>query len=88
MYDFECWPTRKTGELFYIKGRIGWRGLKRKDFCEEGPYLITGMHIDDNGCVDWRSCFRIPERKYKESPEIMVAQEDLVITKDGTIGKD
>ncbi|MDG4560910.1 MAG: restriction endonuclease subunit S [Candidatus Competibacter sp.] len=87
MYNLRHWPTRKVGDLFHVNGRIGWRGLKRRDFCSDGPYLITGMHIDDNGSVDWRSCFHIPLRKYEESPEIKVAPRDLVITKDGTIGK-
>lgn len=87
MYKFAHWPTQSVGNLFYVKGRIGWRGLKRKDFCNEGPYLITGMHIADSGDVDWAACFRIPQRRYDESPEIVVSPDDLVITKDGTIGK-
>ena len=87
MYEFAHWPTDTVQELFYVKGRIGWRGLKRKDFSGDGPYLITGMHINDSGGVDWDACFRIPQRKYDESPEIMVSRDDLVITKDGTIGK-
>jgi len=45
------------------------------------------MHIDGTGRVDWNSCFRIPRRKFDESPEIQVKVGDLVITKDGTIGK-
>jgi type I restriction enzyme S subunit len=87
MFDLSNWPKKPVSDLFYVKGRIGWRGLKRKDFCSEGPYLITGMHIDDDGSVNWNSCFRIPVHKYEESPEIKIAVDDLVITKDGTIGK-
>lgn len=37
--------------------------------------------------MDWGACFHIPQRKYDESPEIQVRVGDLVITKDGTIGK-
>jgi len=87
MSDFPHWPTRPTGDVFYVKGRIGWRNLRRSDFCEDGPHLITGMHIDESGRVDWSSCFHIPKRKFDESPEIQVKVGDLVITKDGTIGK-
>lgn len=87
MSDFPHWPTRPTGDVFYVKGRIGWRNLRRSDFCEDGPHLITGMHIDDSGRIDWNSCFHIPRRKFDESPEIQVKVGDLVITKDGTIGK-
>ena len=87
MSDFPHWPTRPTGKLFHVKGRIGWRNLRRSDFCEDGPYLITGMHIDDAGRVDWNACFHIPRQKFDESPEIQVQVGDLAITKDGTIGK-
>lgn len=82
----EIWGTDKVENLFYVKGRIGWRGLRRANFIEHGPYLITGMHIAD-GRVQWEQCFHIPEKKFLESPEIIVQSEDLVITKDGTIGK-
>lgn len=81
------WPTAPVSQLFYVKGRIGWRGLKRRDFTRSGPYLITGMHIQDDGSIDWASCFRIPQSKFEESPEIIAEPGDIVITKDGTIGK-
>jgi type I restriction enzyme S subunit len=87
MSEFSHWPKFATGNIFYVKGRIGWRNLRRSDFCESGPYLITGMHIGDTGRVDWDACFHIPSRKYDESPEIKLQFGDLVITKDGTIGK-
>lgn len=87
MSNFPHWPVRPTGDVFFVKGRIGWRNLRHSDFCADGPHLITGMHIDSTGRVDWNSCFRIPRRKFDESPEIQVKVGDLVITKDGTIGK-
>lgn len=80
------WSIKTTEELLLIKGRIGWRGLKKDEFIESGPYLITGMHfIDDK--IDWANCFHISEFRYEESPEIMVQVGDVLITKDGTIGK-
>ena len=87
MNNFPHWPTRTNADLFYVKGRIGWRNLRRSDFCVSGPYLITGMHITPEGGIDWNACFHIPQKKYDESPEIAVSLGDLVITKDGTIGK-
>ena len=81
------WSKERVGSLFYVKGRIGWRGLKRTDFTQAGPYLVTGMHIRDDGTVDWAACFRVPDRKFSESPEIIVQAGDILITKDGTIGK-
>jgi len=45
------WEITTAGELFYIKGRIGWRGLKKSDFTTDGPYLITGVDFV-NGKID------------------------------------
>jgi type I restriction enzyme S subunit len=80
------WSVKPTKELFYIKGRIGWRGLKRADFITEGPYLVTGVDFSD-GRIVWRNCVHIPMSKFLESPEIFVQKDDILMTKDGTIGK-
>ncbi|MBY6238425.1 restriction endonuclease subunit S [Vibrio harveyi] len=83
---FEGWQLESTFNLFYIKGRIGWKGLKKSEFQDKGPYLITGIHFK-KGKIDWNNCFRITEERYEESPEIQVKEDDILITKDGTIGK-
>jgi type I restriction enzyme S subunit len=80
------WNMKTAKELFYIKGRIGWRGLKKSHFAETGPYLITGVDFQ-NGAIDWNDCYHIPTDKYLESPEIFVQEDDVLLTKDGTIGK-
>lgn len=81
------WKQSSTKLLFYIKGRIGWRGLKKSEFTESGPYLITGVDFNEYGDVSWERCFHISQERYIESPEIIVKQDDILITKDGTIGK-
>jgi type I restriction enzyme, S subunit len=80
------WEIKTTIETLYMKGRIGWKGLKKDEFTKEGPYLITGVHFVGNR-IDWKNCFHITEERYIESPEIMVRNEDILLTKDGTIGK-
>jgi type I restriction enzyme S subunit len=80
------WGLKPAKELFYIKGRIGWRGLKKSHFTNEGPYLITGVDFTD-GKIDWEKCYHIPLDKYLESPEIFTQKDDILLTKDGTIGK-
>lgn len=71
---------------FSLHGRIGWQGLTTSDYKEEGPYLITGTDFD-NGGVNWDSCVHISEQRYMEDANIHVKENDLLITKDGTIGK-
>ena len=80
------WKVKPAKELFYIKGRIGWRGLKRAHFTTEGPYLVTGVDFSD-GKIAWKNCVHIPMDKFLESPEIFVQKDDVLVTKDGTIGK-
>lgn len=70
----------------YLKGRIGWQGLKASEFIDEGPYLVTGTDFE-NGCVDWSRCYHISNERFNEAPEIHLKKDDLLITKDGTVGK-
>ncbi|BFL77273.1 hypothetical protein SKB0068_00450 [Staphylococcus hominis subsp. novobiosepticus] len=75
------------GDSLYIKGRIGWKGLKKSEYLESGEYrIINGKALTSNG-IDWNECGFISKERYEESPEIMLETNDIVITKDGTIGK-
>lgn len=82
----EHWEVIPMKHYFYMKGRIGWQGLKADEFLEEGPYLVTGTDFE-NGKVCWERCYHISEERYNEAPEIHVERGDLLITKDGTVGK-
>lgn len=83
----EDWEVRTLGDELYIKGRIGWKGLKKDEYLVESPYrIINGSNIINNK-IDWNNCGYISEERYNESPEIMLQKNDIVITKDGTIGK-
>lgn len=77
----------KISESLYIKGRIGWKGLKKKEYLQEGSYrIINGSNIVDNK-IDWSNCGYISKERYDESEEIKLKEGDILITKDGTIGK-
>jgi type I restriction enzyme S subunit len=80
------WEVEPIKYNSYVKGRIGWQNLRSDEFTNEGPYLITGMHFNDGG-IDWDSCFHITEERYAMAPEIQVKEGDVLITKDGSIGK-
>lgn len=82
----EHWKPVPLKYVSYMKGRIGWQGLKQSEFIEEGPYLITGMNFK-GGEINWEECYHISEERYKEAPEIHVKEGDVLMTKDGTIGK-
>lgn len=80
------WGTSKIKYNTYVKGRIGWQGLKSDEFIEVGAHLVTGTDFKSNS-INWETCYRISEERYKEAPAIHLRNGDLLITKDGTIGK-
>lgn len=80
------WPTRTIKSTSYLKGRIGWQGLRADEFLEEGPFLITGTDFT-GGKIDWSNCYHVSEKRFREAAYIHVNNGDILITKDGTIGK-
>src|SRR5699024_7330904 len=83
----EHWNTTKIKYTTYVKGRIGWQGLRSEEFTDIGPHLVTGTDFTVDGNVNWQSCHRISEERYNEAPSIQLKNQDLLITKDGSIGK-
>ena len=80
------WQMFRIRYNYYLKGRIGWQGLKADEFIDAGPYLVTGTDFI-NCKVNWSTCYHISEKRYDEAPEIHVKIGDLLMTKDGTVGK-
>lgn len=80
------WRLKRIKHTTYVKGRIGWKGLRSDEFTDEGPYLVTGTDFVQ-GRVNWDSCYHVSEQRYEEDPYIQLREGDLLITKDGTIGK-
>jgi type I restriction enzyme S subunit len=82
----EHWKINKIKFTSYVKGRIGWQGLRSDEFTDTGPYLITGTEFK-KGKIDWRNCYHVEEWRYEQDPYIQIKNDDVLITKDGTIGK-
>ena len=79
--------TKHTLEdCFSLRARIGWQGLRSDEFKTVGPYLVTGTDFH-NGRVDWDDCYHVTEERYAQDKGIQLREHDLLITKDGTIGK-
>ena len=69
-----------------LYGRIGWQGLNSSEYGDEGVYLITGTDFY-NGTIDFSKCVRVPEFRWEQNDKIQIKNGDLLITKDGTVGK-
>ncbi|WP_138340872.1 restriction endonuclease subunit S [[Clostridium] symbiosum] len=80
------WNTKKIKYMATLKGRIGWQGLTSDEYQDDGAYLITGVDFS-NGGIDWENCVHVPMKRWEEAKDIQIQNGDLLITKDGTIGK-
>ena len=85
----EDWEQRKLGNQMYIKSRIGWQALTRDEYLETGDYyLITGTDIDESShTVDLKHSYYVSKERYEMDNKIQVKEGDIIVTKDGTIGK-
>jgi type I restriction enzyme, S subunit len=83
----EDWIEKILSETATLKARIGWQGLTTAEYKLSGDFfLITGTEFK-NGFIDWDKCFFVQEERYKQDKNIQVKLDDILVTKDGTIGK-
>ena len=80
------WNIKKIKYMASLNGRIGWQGLTSEEYQDEGAYLITGTDFR-NGGIDWEHCVHVPMKRWEEASDIQIKNGDLLITKDGTVGK-
>lgn len=81
------WQIKRIKHTTYVKGRIGWQGMRSDEFLESSDsYVVTGTDFE-KGLVKWDTCYQVPLERYEEDPFIQLREGDLLITKDGTIGK-
>lgn len=69
-----------------LSARVGWHGLSTDDHVDDGEYLVTGTDFI-GGRIDWDSAKRVSIENWERDPNIHLENGDLLVTKDGTIGK-
>lgn len=81
------WVKINLAKNSKLKARIGWQGLTTAEYLDEGySFLITGTDFQD-GRINWNGCHFVNYDRYVQDPNIQVSNGDLLLTKDGTIGK-
>jgi type I restriction enzyme S subunit len=81
------WGIKRIKQSTYLKGRVGWKGLTSDEYLEEGyAYLVTGTDFSQK-IIRWSNCHCVAKERYEDDPFIHLKDGDLLITKDGTIGK-
>lgn len=80
------WEICSAQDL-YLKARIGWQGLKKDEYLTDGKYyLVTGTDFSNNK-INWENCQYVLRERYEQDKNIQLSVEDILITKDGSIGK-
>lgn len=81
------WEIVDFDDVIIPKARIGWQGLKKDEYLTRGySYLIGGTDFQ-NGTISLEGISYVSKERYDMDFNIQVNQEDVLVTKDGTIGK-
>ena len=81
------WITVYLRDTATLKARIGWQGLTTAEYLYSGDFmLVTGTDFKQ-GYIDWENCVYVKRIRYEQDKNIQVIRNDVLVTKDGTIGK-
>lgn len=81
------WITVTFNQVITPKARIGWQGLKKHEYLRSGySYLIGGTDFS-HGTVILDNIWYVSKDRYDMDANIQVSENDVLVTKDGTIGK-
>lgn len=81
------WVEINMAKHSKLKARIGWQGLTTSEYLSSGDaILVTGTDFCE-GRVKWDSCHFVSWDRYQQDPNIQIVNGDVLLTKDGTIGK-
>jgi type I restriction enzyme S subunit len=81
------WQLFNLADNSTLKARIGLQGLTTAEYLREGEYyLVTGTDFID-GKIDWDTCHFVDPKRYGQDKNIQLQIGDVLLTKDGTIGK-
>jgi len=81
------WALAKLENLIYIAGRIGWKGLTSDEYTKDGPLFLSVYSLNFGDEVNLNEAFHISQKRFDESPEIQLQENDILLAKDGNIGK-
>ncbi len=81
------WEVINLETNYSLKARIGWQGLTTAEYLASGDYgLVTGTDFK-NGYIDWQNSVFVAKERYIQDANIQLRVDDVLVTKDGTIGK-
>lgn len=81
------WVELRVANASHLKARIGWQGLRTDEYRSSGEYRLVGGTDFRAGRVNWDSTPFVDKWRYDQDANIQLQEGDVLITKDGTIGK-
>ena len=79
---------KRFDEACTLNARIGWQRLTKAEYKTTGNYmLITGTDFTTSYTINYDSCVYVSEDRYSQDSKIQIKNGDVLITKDGTLGK-
>ena len=79
----EHWEkSKKIKYLSFLKGRLGWQGLKAGEYTNVGPYIVSSAHFSDHK-INWEKCPHVTQERYERDENIQLSQGDILLMKDG-----
>jgi type I restriction enzyme S subunit len=80
----ENWAWCRLLDVCHIFGRIGFRGYTKEDLVHSGGAITLSPSNIVNGRMSYDNCTYISWDKYKESPEIQISNNDILLVKTGS----
>ena len=83
----KCTTSVRLGDCCEVHARIGWQALTKNEHMKTGDYmLVTGTDFK-SGEINYSTCVHVAKERYEMDKHIILKNDDVLITKDGTIGK-
>ena len=79
---------KRFDEVCSLHARIGWQRLTRAEYRNQGEYLlITGTDFNSDYTINYDTCVFVDKERFEQDKKIQLQDGDVLITKDGTLGK-
>lgn len=82
-----AWERLAVASRSVLKARIGWQGLKTDEYRDSGTHRLVGGTEFTDGRINWAKTPFVDEWRYDQDRYIQLRPGDVLLTKDGTIGK-
>ena len=77
------WEVKQIKYVAWVRARLGWKGLKAEEYVDEGYAFLATPNIKNKN-IDFENVNFITQERYDESPEIKLANGDVLLAKDGS----